>query len=190
MKIINLAAIVIFVALSGCAHPMIISPDIQSLKPTENISRVPKNVGLYIPSVKLPVQVTTAGGGGDRVTYHPYSDMESGLYKMLANVFTDVKRLKYPNEATNAMYVVEPEISTKSWSTGIFTWMATDFQVKLTCKLSDASGNSLGVYLAEGTGHAVFDELKSDFSLAGERASQDALQKMQNVLLNAPELRR
>jgi len=109
---------------------------------------------------------------------------------MLSNVFMDVRLLNSAKVAPPNTYVIEPEITTKSWSSGVFTWMATDFTVQLTCKLSDASGNSIGVYSAEGAGHAVFDELKSDFSVAGERASQDALQKMQVILLNAPELRR
>jgi len=145
---------------------------------------------LYIPPAKQDLQVTTPGGGGDRVSYHPYSDMKSGIYKMLSNVFMDVRLLNSAKVAPPNTYVIEPEITTKSWSSGVFTWMATDFTVQLTCKLSDASGNSIGVYSAEGAGHAVFDELKSDFSVAGERASQDALQKMQVILLNAPELRR
>ncbi len=172
---------------------MIISSDMQSLKPTENVSRVSKNVGLYIPPGKLALQVKTAGGGGDRVAYYPYADMQSGIYKMLSNVFKDVRLLKSADDAgatASVTYIMEPEITTKSWSSGVLTWMATDFKVQLTCKFSDNGGNSIGVYSAEGVGHAVFDELKSDFSLAGERASQDALQKMQTILLNAPELRR
>jgi len=183
------------VALSGCAHNMIMTPDVSTLVPAAGSDRIAKNVGLYISAVHKAVQSTTPGGGGDKVTYHPYCDMETGIYAMLGNVFQGVTSLNSPTDsgaiASHSLsYIIEPEITTNSSSSGILTWMATDFTVELTCKINDAAGHSVTSVAATGKGHADFSELKSNFSLAGERASQDALQKMQALLLQAAELRK
>jgi hypothetical protein len=180
--------------LAGCAHPMAISSDIESLVPTANTESISKNVGLYISAENRSKQVTTPGGGGDKVSYHPYADIETALYKILDNVFENVTMLSSPSDpgaiAKNSLiYVIEPEITTTSSSSGLLTWMATDFTVNLNCKISDTTGRSVASVLSSGKGHADFSELKSNFSLAGQRASQDSLLKMQAALLQTPQLR-
>jgi hypothetical protein len=186
---------VVTAALSGCAHPMIISPDVETLVPKSDVSRIPKNAGLYMAPADRASQVTTPGGGGDKVSYHPYADMEIGLYKMLGNVFQSVTMLTSPTDTTlitknSVAYIVAPKIATTSSSSGFFTWMATDFTVTLTCTISDAAGRSIATVSSTGSGHAVFDELKSNFSIAGQRAAQDALLKEQVLLLENAELRK
>lgn len=191
-RVARFAAIVLVaLAAGGCAHPMIISSDVAAIVPTAGATVIPKNVGLYISAENRAKQVTTPGGGGDKVTYKPYADMETGIYKMLSNVFQSVTVLSAPNDsaaiAKNSLsFVVTPEITTSSSSSGTFTWMATDFTVQLTCKITDSSGQSVTSLSSTGQGHAEFAELKSNFSLAGQKASQEALQKMQGFLVQYP----
>jgi hypothetical protein len=87
-------------------------------------------------------------------------------------------------------YVIEPKIFTTSKSSGVFTWMATDFTVQLQCKVTDATGQELATVASDGSGHAESNELMSNFSLAGQRASQDALLKLRAALLQSADLRK
>ncbi|MGA3157699.1 MAG: hypothetical protein ABSE43_09035, partial [Steroidobacteraceae bacterium] len=117
------------------------------------------------------------------------------LYKMLSNVFTSVTVLSGPNDAAGiaknaVVYVIVPRITTSSSSSGLLTWMATDFTVDLTCNISEASGHWIANIESSGDGHAVFAELKSNFSLAGERAALAALANEQTALLNSAVLKR
>ena len=43
--------------------------------------------------------VVTPGGGGDKISYQPYRDIETAFYKMLTNVFGNVTKLKTPKDA-------------------------------------------------------------------------------------------
>jgi hypothetical protein len=181
-------------SLAGCAHTMTIAPEIEKLAPSADADRIPKNVGLYLSSEQRGKEVTTPGGGGDKVSYRPYADMETGIYKMLGNVYQNVTLLHSPDDSgaiakNSLVYIVEPEVTTESSSSGVLTWMATDFTVGLTCKINDASGHSIAVITASGSGHADFSELKRNFSLAGQRASLDALLKEQALLLQSSALR-
>ncbi|HEX4387216.1 MAG TPA: hypothetical protein VH109_01170 [Steroidobacteraceae bacterium] len=193
MKSYKLAlALLVSACAAGCAHPMNIKPDVQGLEPASG--RIQKNVGLYISPAERALEVTTAGGGGDKVKYHPYADMETGLYKALGNVFTSVTLVSTPDDASaiakhSLNYIVEPTITTTSSSSGIFTWMATDFTVQVTCKVDDARGKQVATVSSTGTGKADSAEVRSDFSIAGERASKDALQKLETAFLQAPELK-
>src|ERR1700682_4335266 len=121
--------------------------------------------------------------------------MEVGLYTMLNNVFHSVAiahSLMEPDFIAkhSLTYIIEPEISAVSSSSGIRTWMATDFTVQIKCRVTDAAGHSIATVASSGSGHADFGELKSNFSLARQRASQDALLKLQASLLESPELRK
>lgn len=186
-------AMAVLVILGGCAHPLVISPDMAKIERDPGAKPIDKNVGYYIASDKREAAVNTPGGGGDTVTYHPYKDMEAGFYKMLSNVFKDVTVLKSPNDMDaigqhGISYVITPIITTNSSSPSPFTWPPTLFDVVLTCNVTDAAGKSVVSKSVSGQGRAEFDEFKSDFSLSGKRAAQDALLKMQVQLLQAPEL--
>jgi hypothetical protein len=180
------------VYLAGCAHPMNIKPDVQTLEPAKN--RIQKNVGLYIAPADRALEVTTAGGGGDKVSYHPYADMEAGLYKVLGNVFASVSILSSPSDTAaiaqhSLDYVVTPKITPTSSSDGVFTWMATDFTIQVVCKVSDTHGTEITTVSATGIGKASSSEVRSDMSVAGERASNDALQKLEQAFLQSPQLK-
>lgn len=180
---------------AGCAHPMTVRPDVAGLALPANATPIPKNIGLYISPENRSKEITSAGGGGDKVSYHPYADLETGLYKVFGNTFQNVDLLTTLSDVNSISkhsltLIAVPEITTTSSSSGIFTWMATDFTVQLSCKISDVAGRPLTTVSSTGTGHAEFSDLKSDFSAAGERASRDALEKLQTAILQSTELRK
>jgi hypothetical protein len=182
-------------ALAGCAHPIVISPDIEKIEANAASKPITKNVAYYIADDVRTKEVITAGGGGDRVSYQPYRDMETAFYKMLTNVFGNVTKLKTPTDAeaiskNQVSYVITPKIVTNSSSPSAFTWPPTKFSFDLSCDIADATGNLLVTKKVSGEGNAEFSEFKSDFSLSGKRATQDALLKMQRILLDTAELRR
>src|ERR1700742_2956621 len=95
MKTLRLASFWLAIALlAGCAHPMIIKPELEALATAPSGERIPKKVGLYISDANRTKEVTTPGGGGDKVKYTPYADIEPGLYKILSDVFQDVSILQ------------------------------------------------------------------------------------------------
>ena len=193
MRIPSIGLLVAIACLTGCAHPMTVRPDIDRLPVVSEGSRVPKTVGLYISPEKLNKEVTTSGGGGDKVSYRPYADTETGLYRVLGSAFQDVQVLKSMSDVDtiakhSVVYIAVPEITTTSSSSGVFTWMATDFTVQLTCNFTDVAGRPVTSLSSTGTGHAEFAELKHDPSLAGTRASEDALAKLQTALQQSAEL--
>lgn len=194
----NFAKIFLFTAfaatLAGCAHPMVIAPDVSKIVVVAGTQPLKKNVGYYIADEVRNKEVTTPGGGGDKVSYHPYQDMETAYYKMLGNVFSNVTVLKGPNDAeaiskNKINYIIVPSITTDSSSSGALTWPPTDFTFELTCDVSDAAGKAVTSKKVSGKGHAEFAQFKSDFSMTGKLAAEDALVKMQAELLAAPELR-
>ncbi len=195
MRIIKLISMLAVVAvITGCAHPLVISPDISKVERSGNAQAIDKNVGYYIPADMREKLVKTGGGGGDSVKYTPYKDMETALYKMLSNVFKSVTMLKSPNDAEaiakhSINYIITPEITTQSSSPSAFTWPPTKFSVNLTCNITDISGKVIGKPAVTGEGNAEFSEFKSDYSLSGKRATLDSLLKMQDSLLKMPELR-
>ena len=177
--------------LTGCAHPILITPELQSLDRTQ-VKPIDKKVGYYISQADRDLKVTTPGGGGDKVAYYPYKELEPALQKVLNNVFQGIERVQSPNDAAylkqhGISYVFVPTIKTDSSSSGMLTWMPTKFTVDLTCKAYDDAGAQIWTHQFSGTGEAVFSELKSDFSLAAKRASQKAFQELQGAVNNAAE---
>lgn len=195
MRISNLISlIVVLVVLTACAHPIVISPNIDKISASKTSQTIPKNVAYYIADDVLAKQVTTPGGGGDKVSYLPYRDIEMAFYKMLSNVFPNVTKLKTPNDAealnkNGVSYIITPSIITDSSSPSPFTWPPTKFSAELSCNITDAAGNPVLLTKVTGQGAAEFSEFKTDFSMSGKRATEDALLKMQKALLDAPELR-
>jgi hypothetical protein len=196
MRIAKLVfSIAAIVALAGCAHPVVISPSVDKIERDTASKPISKSVAYYISDDFRNKQVITPGGGGDRVSYQPYRDIETAFYKMLTNVFGNVVTLKNPKDAealskNNVSYIVTPQIVTNSSSPSPFTWPPTKFNVELTCAVTDAAGNPVTTQKVSGEGNAEFSEFKSDFSLSGKRAAQDALLKMQRALLETPDLRK
>lgn len=179
MKIFFRSLIVLMAILvTGCAHQIEINPDMTKLNQVESKSE--KVVGYYISAENKLKKVTTPGGGGDKITYQPYRDIESAFYTVLSSKYKDVYSVKALSESDfikekGIELIFVPEIETNSSSDSMMTWPATDFSIKLTCKAMAPNGELVWEKTVESAGHAEFDEFKSDFSLSARRASEQAI---------------
>ncbi|AYQ28269.1 MULTISPECIES: hypothetical protein [unclassified Polaromonas] len=183
------------VALFGCAHPINMNPDLAALAAPANAKVINKRAGYHMPDALRALEVTTPGGGGDKVRYFPYRDIEPGFYKALSEVFTSVTKVQNPKDlaalqAGGVALLITPEVTTTSYSDGAFTWPPTQFSVKLVCDITDANGKAVQTVTVTGNGAATFDEFKANFSLAAVRASNEALAKLIQALAESPELRK
>lgn len=61
------------VTLAGCAHPVSIRSDVAYPKGQAANSA---SVGYYISDSNRSLEVTTPAGGGDKIRYFPYRDLE------------------------------------------------------------------------------------------------------------------
>jgi hypothetical protein len=183
------AALVLTALITGCAHPISVTPsDFNQIKGSSS-AKIQKPVGYYISPDDLQREVITPGGGGDKVSYKPYKDLEPAIYKALSEVFTDVSKLDAAAAKDGIQLVIVPKITTDSSSSSLVTWPPTTFTVELLCKVNDKGGNVLTEVKATGSGRAEFSEFKSDFSLAGKRAAQEAISNLVKALEASPQLR-
>lgn len=196
MKRYILAALLALSAfLVGCAHPINMIPDLSSVKAPAGAARIDKTVGYHIADASRALEVTTPGGGGDKVRYFPYRDLEPGFYKALAEVFRDVRKIQNPADkvavkASGVSLLIVPQIATTSFSDSIVTWPPTMFSVGLTCTITDADGKLLETLTVNGDGRASYNEFVGNFSLAAVRASNDAIAKLVKALSESPHLRK
>lgn len=183
--VVGLAAVV---AMAGCAHPVSMVPQTKQIDNVPN--KIEKSVAYVISPADMVKEVQTPGGGGDKVKYQPYKDLDAALYEAFSAVFADVTKVAAASEAKGVSYVIEPSITTTSSSDSLVTWPPTHFSVNLVCKVRDANGQLLTEVSSVGDGAATFSEFKSDFSLSARRASRSAVDNLIKALAAAPELRR
>jgi hypothetical protein len=188
------SAAIVCAALIGCAHPITMNPDLATVK-GDGSPLIDKLAGYHMTDASRAIEITTPGGGGDKVRYFPYRDIESGFYKALGEVFKGVTKVADPKDAealrkSGVNLLITPEISTTSFSDSVLTWPPTQFTVALTCKVTDAGGQVLDTVKVTGDGRASFDEFKSNFSLAAVRASNDALARLIKALRESPAVRK
>lgn len=188
------SAMLACVFLFGCAHPINMNPDLALVSATDS-KVIDKQIGYYMPDALRSLEVTTPGGGGDKVRYFPYRDIEPGLYKALSESFRSVTKIQNPKDAvalknSGISLLITPEITTNSSSASAFTWPPTLFTVTLVCVITDPSGSPVETVKVAGEGRAEFDEFKSNFSLAAVRASNDALGKLIKALNESLVLRK
>jgi hypothetical protein len=181
------------VLVTGCAHPISMAPDLKAVP--ESNARIHKKVGYFISAEDMAKEVTTPGGGGDKVKYLPYKDLETGIYKAFSQVFDGVVKLKSADDKASIgeqglSLVIKPTLSTTSFSDSAFTWPPTQFTVDITCVVTDAKGAEVTRLTSQGRGAATFSEFTADFSLSAKRASQDALNKLVRDLSASDALRR
>jgi len=193
MRIFKILFGLLFVfVLAGCAHQINMTADVSQLELTPGVQPIPKNVGYYFVGSREKM-VETAGGGGDKVTYSPYKDIEGGIFKILSNIFKSALPITSDKDIAigknDLSYIMAVEVSTNSSSPSLFTWPPTVFGVNLVANISDGSGQPVTRLFVIGEGRAEFDEFKRNHSLAANRASVDALKKMQTALLNSPDLK-
>ena len=192
-KLSMLTALVSVMFMSGCAHVINITPPLNTLS-VEGVTKIDRAVGYYISPEQRALLVTTPGGGGDKVSYKPYADAEPALKQVLSNIYATVVALAAPSDKTELeskkiAYVFAPTFTTTSKSSSALTWPPTNFTVAIDCKVADGSGASVWNKQVTGTGEAVFEDFKHDFSLSARRASKDAFNQLQSAILAAPELK-
>lgn len=197
MKNIRLFSRFIFAAalsllVSACAHQINISP--LSTPSRDEAKLINKNVVYVMTNEMRNKSVTTNGGGGDKVTYSPYRDLEKAIRDALRSVYRDVTVVGTTNpsstgSASNISLFFKPEITTSSSSDSVFTWPPTQFFINLECAVMDSEGKLITTIRLSGNGGAEFSEFKSDFGLAGRRAATDLGSKLTNELLSHPELK-
>jgi len=184
---------VVAIILSGCAHPITINPPSISQRLENNpISTI--IAGYVLTDADRSKQITTEGGGGDKVTYFPYKDLEKGFRDVLKSLYSDVVLVSSPSDfeafrRDGVSIVFVPEIYTSSNSNSAFTWPPTQFSIDLSSTVTDATGNMLARVRASGQGIATFSEFKGDFGLAGRRAAQDAFKKLSSEIQANPRLK-
>ena len=132
------------IALFGCAHPITLNPDLATIQ-AKGSPLIDKQVGFHISDASKAQEITTPGGGGDKVRYFPYRDLEPGIYKALTEVFRSVSKVKDPKDleslrTSGISLLIVPEITTTSASPSPFTWPPTQFSVTLACTVTDAAG--------------------------------------------------
>ena len=180
--------------LGGCAHQINITPPLNNIK-ADGGAKIEKNVGYFISAQDMAKEVVTPGGGGDKVKYLPYKELEPALKKTLESVFNSATAVPSLEDkafmaANNISYVFVPSIETNSSSTSAFTWPPTDFEVKIEAKAYNGAGAvSWRSKPIKGVGKASFGEFKHDFSLAGRRAALDAMNKLKTELHATPALK-
>lgn len=188
------AALLALAILGGCAHPISMAPDMAAI-PSVGTARIDKKVGYHLPETLRNLEVTTPGGGGDKVRYFPYRDLEAGFYKALSEVFGQVSKVADPKDSAGLkkagiQLLFVPEIRTSSFSDSLVTWPPTTFDVSLVCTVTDADGTAVHTVRAEGRGNASFNEFVGNFSLSAQRGSNEALKSLVNTLAQSAELRR
>ena len=120
-KIAMITALVAVAFATGCAHTINITPPLNTLS-GEGVAKVDKTVGYYFSPEQRALTVTTPGGGGDKVNYHPYAESEAPLkHGLLMNVYSTVVALSSPNDkaeldSKHVAYIFTPTISTTSKS--------------------------------------------------------------------------
>lgn len=177
--------------ISGCAHQITITPDTTAKRDPNNISA--KKVAYLMTDDQRNTQVTTAGGGGDKVSYYPYRDLEKSIRDALNAVYSDVQVIKSESDiekmkAENLSYIFKPTITTTSNSDSIFTWPPTSFKIDLNCIVINESTKPSAEFTVTGTGNAEFSEFKKDFGLAGSRAAGDLSEKLKEAILKNKNL--
>jgi hypothetical protein len=179
--------------LAACAHPVKITPPTLALV-SDPAVRIDRAVGYLITDQQRSLQVTTKGGGGDKISYTPYRDLESGLYQTLASVFSSVYVV--PGTGADAFvadkhltFVFAPEIATDSSSSNILLWNPTDFSVRLHVVANDAGGKPVWTRDFTGKGHAGAGGSLVE-NLAAQQAAADVFAQLQKALLEEPLFRK
>lgn len=184
-----LASLIVVLIFGGCAHPISLQSDTGSLVGASGAAKSDRKVALAISDAQRARQVTSAGGGGDQVSYFPYRDLETGIYVALAETFAGVTRVSSANDPKvtqeGASLIFAPEISTTSYSPSLMTWPPTVFTVTIEGTLLAPGGSTGQQIRVQGEGRAEFDEFKSDVSLSAKRAAQDVLRKLVSALKSA-----
>ena len=177
--------------LVACAHPISIEPN---GLPERGEQFSAKKAAYVMSAADRQKQVTTEGGGGDKVSYFPYKDFERSLRAALAVVYSDVSVVSSASDKaaireTGAAYIFVPEITTSSSSSSAFTWPPTSFSINVVVDVLDANAVTIAKLRVSGNGNAVWADFKGDFGLAGRRAVEDAARLLVQEIRRNDKLR-
>lgn len=181
-KKINLIAINFI--FFGCAHTINIEP---KQMPSKSEQVIAKSAAILITEEDRKLKAVTPGGGGDKVQYYPYRDLEAGLTQTLKLSFQNITQINSESELNQAKeknidYILKPKIFTSSGSESFFTWPPTDFTINFNLRVFDQANNEIGSVNAMGVGKAEFSEFISDKGLAGKRAAENMLKDLSDKL--------
>jgi hypothetical protein len=175
-------------ALTACAHAITIDPGPAKTSYQNKLS--PKKVGYVITDADKNRQVISAGGGGDKVSYYPYRDIERPLRDALKSIYTDVFAVASTSDSETIKkdelsMIFTPVITTTTKSSSILTWPPTDFTIDFDCNVVDASGAPVANFKVTGIGTAQFSEFVAarDAGLSGRRAAENLSEKIRQELL-------
>ena len=184
-------ALAVVALLGACAHPL--SLEVVDTPMRNNDTLVAKKVGYVITDADRAKQVTTPGGGGDKVSYYPYRDVEKALRWALRSVYQDVTSMTSGSSAAAAhsavVFVFTPVITTTSSSPSGLTWPPTQFSTEVARTVTDAQGAPVARFTVTGNGAAEFDEFKADHSLSARRAVMEAAEKFAQAVRADPKLK-
>ncbi|MGE5947128.1 MAG: hypothetical protein ACM35F_10605 [Betaproteobacteria bacterium] len=175
-------------ALGGCAHPVLVRADI-SYPATQAVDA---SVGYFISDANRKLEVTTPAGGGDKIRYFPYRDLEPAILNTLNSVYAKVYSVPEAGRATyvanhHLTFVFEPILTTSSSSNSSFFWPATDFDLTIKVTAMNASGQPVWNREFSGHGHVEKNRSLVDVPPAKE-AAQQAFDKLRRTLLEDPQL--
>jgi hypothetical protein len=179
--------------LTACAHPISIEPKNVPERPA-GIEPSPKKVAYVMSDADRQKQVTTAGGGGDKISYYPYKDFERSLRASLNSIYSGVSVVKSATDQVgikeaDASYVFLPEITTDSSSPSLLTWPPTKFGFSVSVDVLDARATPLAKLRVNGNGAAEWEEFKGDFGLAGRRAVESASKALVDEIQRMEQLK-
>lgn len=184
-------AIGVFWGGCGAKHKIIITPH-------ETLARIEpspssKSVAYVITNRDRYKEYTSEGGGGDKVSYFPYRDLEKAIRDALRAVYADVIVIKSVEDSSaiqenNISFVFSPKISTASDSESAFTWPPTHFFIQLSCRVTNTNGKVISRMKVMANGFAEFSEFKDNPGLAGQRAASELSEKFKKKILANPKL--
>lgn len=179
------AALATAALLAGCSHPITM---ITETAPPRSVAHlIPKKVAYVMTDAQRDLQVTTAGGSGDRVSYYPYRDLEKSVRDALRGVYRNVIVVRTANdakanEAAGVSLVFTPQIKTDSSSSSWVTWPPTAFTAEVSCVVTDTSGVEVTRVRAVGNGTAEFGEFNGDYGLAARRAARQMTSQLSSEI--------
>ena len=178
------------IVITACSHPITISP-IDTPDRNNKVSN--KNAAYVMTDTQRSFKATTPGGGGDKIDYLPYRDLEKAIRDALGSVYKDVFVVSTQNDTQTFIdkeisFVFTPIVQTSSSSDSAFTWPPTAFGIELNCSVRNAAGTEITSFTVKANGEAEYSEFKTDFGLAGRRAASDLSQKLREKLLSDPSL--
>ena len=186
------AALATAVLLAGCSHP--ITMITETAPPRSTAHLIPKKVAYVMTDAQRDLQVITAGGSGDRVSYYPYRDLEKSIRDALRGVYRNVVVLRTANdakanEAAGVSLVFTPQIKTDSSSSSWITWPPTAFTAEVACVVTDTAGTEVTRVRAVGNGTAEFGEFNGDYGLAARRAATRMTAQLSSEIRRNEKLR-